>query len=305
MKPISTMNIRNTVVACVILTFSSTLCGAQTAPTKAWAVLETGLQQKSASQRVAAVRVLGLIQKDPHAAELAEKALKDSNANVRAAAATALGQMHASGADAELKQALNDKQLPVVMAAAHALRLLNDPACYDVYYAVLTGERKNDSSMVSQEMKTLHDPKQVAEMGFNEGIGYVPFAGMGWEALQTIMKDRKSGAAAKAALISALATDPDTRVNKVLVKETQSPKWVLRIAALEAIAKRGNPALLPDIEHALQDSKIEVKDTAAAAIVRLSDIEEAHGADAKSAQATEPAVPEIWRVMSGSNVAEN
>ena len=50
----------------------------------------------------------------------------------------------------------------------------------------------------------MHDPKQVAEIGFSEGIGYLPFASIGWQTVQTIMKDRKSGAAAKAALISAV-----------------------------------------------------------------------------------------------------
>lgn len=284
MKGLSGMKTRSRVAAWgMILALASTVCSAQAAPTKAWTVLEAGLRQKSASQRLAAVRVLGLIHEDPHAAELAEKALKDPNTSVRAAAATALGQMHATGADAELKQALNDKQLPVVMAAAHALHQLNDPACYEVYYAVLTGERKDNSSMVKQQMQVLHDPKQVAAMGFNEGIGYLPFAGMGWEAMQTIMKDRKSGAAAKAALISALATDPNSRTDQVLVKATQSSKWVLRVASLEAIAKRGNPALLPDIEKDLDDAKNEVKYTAAATMVRLSDIAEAREAASKSA----------------------
>jgi HEAT repeat protein len=267
----------------LIVNLSPTISSAQTSPAKAWALLEAGLGEKSVGQRVAAVRVLSLIPNDPHAAELAEKALKDPSSSVRAGAATALGQMHASGADAALKEALKDKQLPVVMAAAHALRLLNDPACYEVYYAVFTGERKDDSSMVSQELKVLHDPKQVAEMGFDEGIGYVPFAGIPWEALETIMKDRKDGAAAKAALISALATDPDVRTNKVLVGASQNPNWVLRVAALEAIAKRGDPSLLPNIEHALGDSKREVKYTGAATIVRLSDVAKTREAATKPA----------------------
>ena len=259
-------------MACVsVMILSSVLC-AQTGPAKAWTLLEGGVAQKSPSQRLAAVRVLGLIPDDPHAAELAEKALRDPSGFVRAAAATAIGQMHAAGADAVLRQALNDKQLAVVMAAAHALRLLNDPACYDVYYAIFTGERKNNSGMVGQEMKVLRDPKQVAQMGFNEGIGYVPFAGMGWEAVQTIMKDRKDGAAAKAALLSALATDPDIRTNKVLIAATQNQSWVLRVAALEAIAKRGNPELLPQIEQKLGDPKREVKYTATAAVIHLSDL---------------------------------
>jgi HEAT repeat protein len=278
---------------CRIITILLTAaCCAQTAARPEWPLLEAGLQQKSSGQRLAAVRVLGLIPEDPYAAELAEKALKDPKSSVRAAAATALGKMHASGADASLKQALNDKNLSVVMAAAQALRLLNDPACYDVYYEVFTGERKNDSGMIAQEMKVLRDPKQVAEMGFSEGIGYAPFAGAGWQALQTIMKDRKSGVAAKAALLSDLATDPNARTNKLLLTASQNSKWMLRAAALEAIAKRGDSTLLPGIEPRLSDHKREVRYTAAATVIRLSDVAKSRVGDTKLAQAALPAKAE-------------
>lgn len=286
----------------MLLIFMATACRAQDEPSQAWMLLEAGLQQKRAGQRAAAVRVLGLIPEDPHATELAEKALKDPKAPVRAAAADALGQMHATGANAELRAALNDKQLPVVMAAAHALHLLNDPACYEVYYEVLIGERKGDSGMVAQEMEVFHDPKQVAEMGIGEGIGFVPFAGIGWQAVQTIMKDKKKGTAAKAALISALATDPDPRTDLLLVKTTQSPAWVLRVASLEAIAKRGNPALVLEIAGLLDDSRNEVKYTAAAVVIRLNDIAEAQEEGAsKTSLRTELPAPELWRAMSGAS----
>ncbi len=269
------LSLTTATTSCFIILFLVLLnsgCCAQTASEPAWPLLEASLGQKSSGQRLAAVRVLGLISRDPHAAELAEKALKDRNSSVREAAATALGKMHASEADASLKQALNDKNLPVVMAAAHALCLLKDPACFDAYYEVYTGERKNNTSMIAQEMKVLHDPKQVAQMGFGEGIGFVPFGGIPWEAYQTIMKDRKSGAAAKAALLSALATDPEARTGKLLLTASQNKNWVLRVAALEAIAKRGDPTLLQGIELRLSDSRREVRMTAAAAIIHLGDL---------------------------------
>jgi HEAT repeat protein len=263
---------------------------AQIANNSAWPMLEAGLQQKKVGQRVAAVRVLGLLPNDPHAVELAEKALQDKNSTVRDAAATSLGMMHASVADANLKQALNDKNLAVVMAAAHALSLLNDLACYGAYYAVYTGARKNDQGMIAQEMKVLHDPKQLTEMGLDEGFGYVPFAGMGWEAYQTIMKDKKDGTAAKVALLSALAKDPDPHTNKLLLTVSQDRNWVLRVAALQAIAKRGDPILLSGIEPRLSDSKREVRYTAAAVIIRLEDADKATTHDrAKTVQSDLPA----------------
>jgi len=42
-----------------------------------------------------------------------------------------------------LKKALSDRNPAVVLAVAHALQVLNDPAGYEVYYEVLTGERKS------------------------------------------------------------------------------------------------------------------------------------------------------------------
>jgi HEAT repeat protein len=278
---------------------------AQTATGSGWSVLETGLAQKSVARRLAAVRALGLISDDPHAAALAESALKDKNSSIRAAAATSLGQMHASGADVSLKEALNDKSLSVVMAAANALRLLNDAACYDAYYEIYTGERKNDSSMIAQEMKVLHDPKQLAAMGFNEGISFVPFGGIPWEALQTIMKDRKSGTAAKAALISALATDPEARTSRLLLKTSQNKNWVLRVAALEAIAKRGDTTLVQGIEPILSDPRREVRFAAAATVIHLDDLARAQSAaGSKIAQATLPATATVQPTTATTETAK-
>ena len=264
--------------ALLILVLLTAAGCAQTVTNPGWSVLEAGLAQKSVGQRLASVRVLGLISDDPHAAELAETALKDRNSSVRTAAATSLGQMHATGANASLNEALNDKNLSVVMAAAHALCLLTDPAGYDVYYEVYTGERKNNSGMIAQEMQILHHPKQLAQMGLNEGIGYIPFAGIPWEAMQTIMKDRKSATAARAALIAALATDPERRTGKLLLITSRNKNWVLRVAALEGIAKRGDSALLQGIEPRLSDSRREVRFAAAATIIHLDDVAKAQPA---------------------------
>jgi HEAT repeat protein len=273
------------VIKLLLNAFTVQAC-ALTAADPAWSLLDAGLTQKSAARRVAAVRVLGRIPNDPHAIELAEKALKDKSSSVRTAPATALGLMHASAADTDLKQALKDKNLAVVMAAAHALSLLNDPACYDVYYAVYTGARKNNQGMIAQEMKILHDPKQLVEMGVDEGVGFMPFAGDGWQAYQTIMKDKKDGAAAKAALVTALAKDPEPRTGKLLLTVSQNRNWVLRVAALQAIAKRGDPVLLPGIEPRLSDSKREVRYAAAAAVISLQDAAKVTTPDgAKIAQA--------------------
>ena len=72
------------IITALMNTCSVQLC-AQTAANPGWPLLEVGLQQKSVGQRLGAVRVLGLIPDDPHAAELAEKALIDPGSLVQVA----------------------------------------------------------------------------------------------------------------------------------------------------------------------------------------------------------------------------
>jgi HEAT repeat protein len=60
---------------------------AQEPSDKAWTVLQAGLADKTAAGRAVAVRVLGLLENDPTASDLALKALADEKPEVRAAAA--------------------------------------------------------------------------------------------------------------------------------------------------------------------------------------------------------------------------
>ena len=231
--------------------------------------MDEGAHQSKTERRVVAVRVLGLLTNNDRATRLAQDALQDPKPEVRAAAATALGKMRAASSVTPLKRALSDKKFSVVLAAAHALHELKDPACYEVYYAILTGQRKVSEGFFGQGTEMFHDPKELATMGFEQGIGYVPYAGIGWDAVRTIMKDRSDGSPVKAAAASNLVSDPDPRTAAALVGATHNGNWVVRVAALEAIAARGDPTASGKIEPLLTDSKLEVKYTAAAAIARL------------------------------------
>src|SRR5262249_61093322 len=88
---------------------------------QAWSVLDTGLAHPKAAHRLEAVKALSLLSGDRHATKLAVRALKDDNSDVRAAAATTLGQLHVVSAIPDLRQALQDKDTSVVLAAAQAL----------------------------------------------------------------------------------------------------------------------------------------------------------------------------------------
>jgi hypothetical protein len=223
------------------------------------------------------MRVLQLIPRDAKALGVAEKGLQDKEAEVRGAAALSLGFMASKTAiPALLTAAKTDKEGAVVLAAARALIQLGDERGYSVYYAVLTGQRKTGDSLVGGEEKQLNDllrnPRQMEEMAFQQGMGFVPFGGIGLQAFNVIHSSEEKGPILKATSIKILANDPDPRTTKALVAATADTHWLVRASAFDALARRGNPAVLPDLTAGLKDDKDEVKLTAAAAVVYLSSL---------------------------------
>jgi len=210
---------------------------------------------------------------DAKARGIAEKALADDKPEVRSAAAAALGDMKSRASISKLKKALDDDDPSVALAAAHALDLMHDHSAYEVYYEVLTGQRKAGKGLIASQTSILKDPKKMAQLGFEEGIGFVPFAGVGWVAVKTITKDDTSPVRAAAAKV--LAKDPDPAATKTLADAAGDKSWLVRAAALEALAKRGDPAVLDTVSQCTSDKKDAVKYTAAAAVLRLTAIKEA------------------------------
>ncbi|HME00804.1 MAG TPA: HEAT repeat domain-containing protein [Terriglobia bacterium] len=117
-------------------------------------------------------------------------------------------------------------------------------------------------------MKTLHDARKTAELGFETGIGFIPFAGFGYGAVKTLVMDDVSPVRAAAARV--LADDPDPEAGKALAEAAPDKSWIVCAAALDAIARRGDPKLFDDIEFALDDPNDTVRYTAAAAVIRLT-----------------------------------
>ena len=263
----------SSLLAVLFYATSSFTAAGLTGKDKAWDILNSAVVS-GAADRATAISVLGLLPDDPQALDLAKHALDDPDLHVRIAGCNALGAMHATSAIPELQKALSDKEISVVVAAAHALNQLKDASAYDVYYAILTGEVKDSKGFIAQQLDTLKDPKQLAQIGFSQGIGFVPFAGMGWDAFRMLHKTDPSPVRAAAA--QALAMDPDPKTGDALVAATNDKNWIIRVAALEAICKRGEPALLPKIEASMSDPKRKVRYTAAATVIRLSAIRAEH-----------------------------
>jgi HEAT repeat protein len=264
------------VAVCLVVATGQIL--AQSSGDKPWTTLQAGLAEKG-ENRVIAVRVLGLLENNSKAAEIAAVALGDEKPEVRAAAAAALGQMQAKSAVPKLKESVKAEKEPgVVMAEARSLIALGDPLGYAVYYAVLTGEKKGGGGLLDEQKKMLHDPKKMAQFGFEQGIGFIPFASIGVGAFKAMTKDDTSPVRAAAARI--LANDADPKSGEALIEASSDKSWLVRAAALDALSHRGDPSAIPKIESKLDDEKPAVRYTAAATVIHLQDVQ-ARGAGGK------------------------
>jgi len=261
---------------------------AQTKEQTAWTVLNTGLEDNSTDVRVRAVHVLGELNGNAKAKDGAISALKnDQQAEVRAAAAQSLGEMGAKDAIEDLHATFQDTDPSVIIAAAHSLIELGDNTGYNVYYAVLTGEQKTGQSLTEQQKKMLKDPKKMAALGVQVGVGFIPFGGLAMGGYKMLTRDDTSPVLAGAALM--LAKDPDPKSGNALADASANKdKWLVRAAAFDAIAKRGDPALLVPAEDGLQDDKDQVRISAAAAVIRLHDIQSQPKPEAKKPAPKKP-----------------
>ena len=238
---------------------------------KAWMVLQAGLSNSNTDNRTVATRLLGGLTKNAQAQDLALKALADNRPEVRAAAAEALGNMQAKSAIPQLQKLVQSEQdAGVAIAAGRALVALGDPLGYAVYYAILTGERKSGASLMENQRRMLSDPKKLANFGFEQGVGFIPFGGLTLNVFRSLTRDDVSPIRAAAAEV--LITDPDPRTTEALKTAVADRSWVVRAAAIDALGKRNNPSVIPALEPALDDGREAVRYAAAAAIIRLNDV---------------------------------
>lgn len=255
---------------CLLLTLAAlpSLYSAETPSSKAWKILAQGIADKNVDKRAKAVQALGLLPGQPKAEQLAVSVTDDKDARVRTAAVAALGQMKARSARSQLVKAIDDPSVEVAFAAADSLSGWNDPAAFDFYYAILSRERKAKGSLIREGKGMLQNPKELEKLGFEQGIGFIPYASLSLMAFRMMTKDDVSPARAIAA--RKLAKDHDPKSGKALVAALGDSKWIVRAAAAAAIAERNNSSLLNDVIPAMDDANDLVSDTAAAAVVRLS-----------------------------------
>lgn len=231
-------------------------------------MLEQGVADKSPEDRVHALDALALLPASPRARPLVEKGLTDEKDEVRAAAATALGELKSRTSIPKLRKALDDPSPSVFLAAARSLYLMGDPEAYDILYEVVIGEKKSGDGLVRSQVKMVQNPKALAKLGTEVGVSFIPFGGLGYRVFRMTTEDKASPIRAEAAI--KLASDPDPIASQALKRVATDPKEIVRSAAFEAIARRRDRSLLPIAVQGLEDEKELVRYHAAAAVIRLS-----------------------------------
>ncbi len=251
---------------CAILLLSFSLPGETDHQKRAWTILDTGRQDKSADKRAEAVTALGLLTGNRKAVELVENALADPVPEVRRAAVITLGDLNSKASVPKLRNILNQSDASVVVAIASVLLKYKDPLGYEIYYEILTGERKVGGGILSG----LKNKKNLEKMGLQEAVGFVPFGGVGLGAYN-YFKD-SGNSAVDVAAAAALAVDPDPASKKALVQACFGRKDVISVAALRALAQRGDSSVVNDIQAAMYSGSSSVSYTAAAAVLHLSSL---------------------------------
>lgn len=247
-------------------------CKAKSLPDAAWDALSQDILSERESHRAAAVAALATIGQRDDVVALLKQALQDKQPLVRKNAATALGDMQARSAAAELRRLLDDPSPEVSFAAAGALWKMEDRSGRNLLIATLSGTRKGDGA-VKSEMKTTvqryRDPKQLAMMGARQAAGtFLGPASMGIGVAEELMKDH--GASARAASATLLGKDPSTEAVHELTLALADKNWAVRFATAQALANSSGQVSPEVFEPLLIDDNMSVRDMAAAGVIRTS-----------------------------------
>ena len=237
-------------------------------------ILRQALQDKNPDTRKEAVIALSLsVSRGPLLPEL-EAALADQDVAVRIAAVTSLVEVKNQRAHDALRRALDDRVPEVSFAAAKALWSIHDPAGEQALLAVLEGDTKAASGLITREkrdaFRMLHTPRTLLLYALLQGVGFAPVPGLGEGvgSLQALLLNPHFSGRANAALL--LGNDKDPAVVDALRDALRDRDWSVRAAAAHSLALRNDPALRPALEPLLSDPKQPVRLRAAAGYVRLS-----------------------------------
>ena len=237
---------------------------------RAYALLNTALQNNNPVKRAYALESMGIINPNPRAVGIVEGMLEDKDLGVRQAACSTLGEMKSRSSIPKLQEMLNDAAPEVAFAAARALYDMGDPAGRAVLIAILSGDQADSSGVLSSSLReaklTLHDPKALLIIGAKTGVSLAGF-GLTVPIADRLLKDRDSSG--KTAAVLLLSTDSDPRSKEAIRAALSDKNLTVRVAALRAVATRGLHEFYDDVTPMLDDKNDDVEYSAASAVIRL------------------------------------
>jgi HEAT repeat protein len=114
----------------------------------------------------------------------------------------------------------------------------------------------------------MHDTKGLLLIGVKEGAGaFLGPASMGIPVAEGLLKDSNANGKTVAAALLSKDTQPDAL--KAIRQALGDKNWTVRAAASRALALTDKTEAFDDIAALLNDVKIEVQYSAAAAVIRL------------------------------------
>lgn len=229
--------------------------------------------------RMKAAQELGSVDEDPRAVQALIQLLEgDPVADVRRAAALALGEMEATAAVPALSRALlEDDSADVRMAAAWALGEIEDPAAAGALATAIGDSSEEVSEAAIWALGEIEDPQAVPALIDALTSGNVLAARKAAWALGEIEDPaavdaliatlgRSGDAEVRRFSAWALAEIEDPRAAEALARALNDDDAEVRSAAIRGLAEMDDPAAVPGLVRALSDRDPEVRAYAAWAL---------------------------------------
>jgi HEAT repeat protein len=241
----------------------------------AWKMIAEGTSDKSVRKRIPALLTLGSAGDRPEVERILVKAMEDSHADVRRAAAAALGKARIRGAIPRLQKALDDPSPRVRVAAARSLWEMKDYSGSTLFEHIAMHQALPEEKGLREEwhkaMTRVNDPSYVLVTGMQEGAGMLlgPYS-FAIPVYRYLSADKAAPSrAAAATLLGELHTDPAVQALEMALVDDQP---VVRAAAAIALGKSERPAEIVQLGPLLHDHRAVVRLSAASAIARLSPV---------------------------------
>jgi HEAT repeat protein len=239
--------------------------------------LDKGLADSNPEKRKEAVIALSLIGTSEQGISRLEKALDDKDVNVRVAACASLAALNGPRSTALLERALRDKVPEVSFAAAKALYQMGQPTGKAALLEILGGERRASSGYLASErrgaLRMMKNPGGLLKLMVKQGVGMAPVPGLsvGLASLEALMND--AGVSGRALAATLLARQKDEATLAALRGALSDKDWSVRAAAVHSLALHDRPEVRGDLLPLLEDKKEGVRYRAAAAYLRLAELD--------------------------------